>query len=97
MLLTILIGFSPHMVGIKGFKRPTPNKPLSPMPENYIVKVFDNFNCTVEGFAAHEDLEKNMGFSYCSLARELTYAYVTCCPDIVYSICCLRRFKYMPF
>ncbi|OEU20201.1 hypothetical protein FRACYDRAFT_236271 [Fragilariopsis cylindrus CCMP1102] len=41
-----------------GFKLPTPDKPLSPMPYDSIAKVFDTSNSTVEGSAANKDLEK---------------------------------------
>ena len=43
-----------------------------------------------------EDLEKKMGFSYRCLLGELMYAYVTCRPDIGYSICCLSKFSTCP-
>ena len=75
-----------------GFKHPTPVKPLSPMPEDSIANVFDTTNSPVEDSAAHKDLEKKMGFSYCSLLGKLMYAYVTCCPDIGYFIYYLSKF-----
>ena len=47
-----------------GVKSLTPDKPLAPMPEDSVSKVFVTTHNTIEGSAAHEDLEKKMGFSY---------------------------------
>ena len=74
----------------------TLDKPLVPMPEDYISKVFVTTHKTIEGTAAHKDLKKKMGFSFCCLLGELMYAYVTYCPDIGYSICCLSKFITYP-
>ena len=67
------------------------------MPDDSMAKVFGTSNSTVEGSAANKDLEKKAAeFSYCSLLGELMYAYATCCPDIGYFICCLRKFSQYP-
>ena len=47
-------------------------------------------------YTACEDLEKKIGVSCCFLLGELMYIYVTCCPDIGYSICCLIKFSTCP-
>ena len=74
----------------------TPDKPLAPMPEDPVSKVFVTTHNTIEGSADREDCEKKMGFSYCCRLGELMYAYVTCRPDIGYSICCLIKFSTCP-
>ena len=70
-----------------------PDKLLASMPEDFIYKVYVTTHNTIEGSACHKDLEKKMGFSYHRLLGELMYAYVTCCPDIGYSICCFSKFS----
>ena len=71
-------------------KRLTPDKPLTPMPEDSVSKIFVTTHNKIEGSAVHEDLEKKIGFSYHCLFGELMCAYVTYRPDIGYSICCLN-------
>ena len=66
------------------------------MPEDSVSKVFITTHNTIKGSAAHEDLEKKMGFSYCCLLSELMYTHATCRPDIGYSICCLSKFSTCP-
>ena len=70
-----------------------PVKPLAPMPEDSVFKVFVTTHNIIEGSAAHKDLEKKMGFSYRCRLGELLYAFVTYYPDIGYCICCLSKFS----
>ena len=72
------------------------DNPLAPMPEDSISKVFVPTHNTIEGSAAHKDLKKKMGFSYCCLFGKLLYAYVTCCSDIGHYICYLSKFSTCP-
>ena len=51
----------------------TPDKPLAPMLEDSISKVFVTTHNKIEGSAAHKDLEKKIIFSYRSLLGELMY------------------------
>ena len=63
------------------------------MPADSVSNVFVTTHNTIEGSAAHENLEKKIGFSYRCLLGDLMYAYVTCRPDIGYSICCRSKFS----
>ena len=49
-----------------------------------------------EGVAAHKVLEDKTGFAYQTLLGELMYAYITCQPDIGYSIKTLSKFSCAP-
>ena len=73
-----------------------PDKPLAPMSEHSLYKVFVTTHNTIEGSATHKNLEKKMCFNYLCLLVEMMYAYVTCCSDIVCSICCLSKSSTCP-
>ena len=49
-----------------------------------------------EGYTAHKVLEKKMGFAYRTLLGELMYSYITCRPDIGYSVTTLSKFSTAP-
>ena len=46
-----------------------------------------------EGLSAHKVLEDKMGFAYQTLLSKLMYVYITCRPDIDYSITTLSKFS----
>ena len=49
-----------------------------------------------EGLVAHKILENKIGFAYWILLGELMCAYITCRPDIGYSITTLSKFSCAP-
>ena len=49
-----------------------------------------------EGVNAHKILENKMGFAFRTLLGELMYAYITCRPDIGYSVTTLSKFSCAP-
>ena len=65
------------------------------IPSDSIEKMYKE-TCPKEGVAAHKILEDKMGFSYWTLLGELIYAYITCQPNIGYSITTLSKFSCAP-
>ena len=68
---------------------------MVPIPSDSIEKMYKETG-PKEGVAAHKILEDKMGFAYQTLLGELIYAYITCCPDIGYSIITLSKFSCAP-
>ena len=73
----------------------TSNKPTSPIPADSIDAMY-NTTGPGEGTKEHAKLADKSGFSYRSLLGELMYAYVTCRPDIGYSVTTLSKFSTCP-
>ena len=72
----------------------SPNR-MVPIPSDSIEKMYKETG-PKEGVAAHKILEDKMRFAYQTLLGELMYAYITCCPDIGYSITTLSKFSCAP-
>ena len=68
---------------------------IVPVLSNSIEKMYKEPD-TKEGSPAHKALEVKMGFTYCTLLGELIYTYITCCPDIGYTITTLFKFSCAP-
>jgi hypothetical protein len=49
-----------------------------------------------EGTVEHRHLEQDVGYSFCQVLGELTYAYVLCRPDIGYAVTLLSRYSTVP-
>ena len=58
-------------------------------------QVYDQKGPT-EGTLEHKAIEQKAGFSYRTLLGEMLYAYVTCRPDIGYTITLLSKFGSCP-
>lgn len=67
----------------------------TPLPTDAIPQLYATTGPT-EGTKEHHDLSTKFGFSYRALLGELLYAYVTCRPDIGYSIITLSKFATCP-
>ena len=68
---------------------------MVPIPSDSIEKMYKATG-PKEGVAAHKILEDQMGFAYRTLLGELMYAYITCRPDIGYSVTTLSKFSCAP-
>ena len=68
---------------------------MVPIPSDSIEKMYKETG-PKEGYAAHKVLEQKMGFAYRTLLGELMYSYITCRPDIGYSVTTLSKFSTAP-
>lgn len=72
-----------------------PNKPQSPIPMDALNNMYSSTG-HAETTPAHQALVRKFGFSYRTLLGELLYAYITCRPDIGYSVVTLSKFAASP-
>lgn len=75
--------------------------PLSPLTEDFIHKLYAEVigpsgGGSTEGTSDHLDLQEKMRFSYCILLGKLMFSYLSCCPDIAYSVIILSKFFTCP-
>ena len=68
---------------------------MVPIPSDSIENMYKETG-PKEGVAAHKILEDKMGFACQTLLGELMYAYITCHPNIDYSVTTLSKFSYAP-
>ena len=59
-----------------------PDKPLAPMSEDSVSKVFVTTHSIIEGSAAHKNLEERLSSAIAINLVICFFVYVTCCPDI---------------
>ena len=71
------------------------SKPIAPIPSGSIEQMFREKG-PPEGTAAHQVLETSSKFNYQNVLDELMYVYITCRPNIGYTITTLSKFSSEP-
>lgn len=71
------------------------SKPIAPLPSDCIEQLYKETG-PPEGSVKNRFLEKSIRYSYRTLLDECMYAYITCRPDIGYSVTTLSKFSCAP-
>jgi hypothetical protein len=83
-----------------GWDKPSPtensdSQPIEPLAASTAEELSTSVG-PAEGSTEHRTLEKEVGFSYRRVLRELTYAYVVGRVDIIYAVTLLARYSSTP-
>ena len=73
----------------------TSSRPIASIPSRSIKQMFCDKGAP-EGTAAHQVLETSSKFNYRNFLGELMYVYITCRPNIGYTITTLSKFSSEP-